>query len=144
MGRMAGLGAEDNETGPFLIRRLEANAGYRPDFYVRWKNLRADNGRLGLFNTPLHKTVVIDDLEARLYRYSEKAGAKSPDTGVPGDPVPGSVASTIHAVARPSRRLPDRRPDAPGTETTAANPLGPGAEDTGRIRERRCTDFVIP
>lgn len=117
---MADLGAEDNETGPFLIRRLEANAGYRPTYYVRWKNLRADNGRLGLFNTPLHKTVVIDDFEARLYRYSDKAAGRSLPECVPAGPARRSVASGPHVVARPARRPPGRRLGSPGAETAAA------------------------
>jgi hypothetical protein len=60
----------ENETGAFSARRLDPEAGYKPAFHVRWKNLCAENGRLGIFKTPLYKTVIVEGLEVKSYRYS--------------------------------------------------------------------------
>jgi hypothetical protein len=58
-----------NETGPLSLGRFDPSAGCRPAFRVAWSNLLAENGRLSVFNTPRYKTVVVDDLDVRLYSY---------------------------------------------------------------------------
>jgi hypothetical protein len=58
-----------NETGPLSLGRFDPSAGCRPAFRVAWSNLLAENGRLSVFNTPMYKTVVVDDLDVRLYSY---------------------------------------------------------------------------
>jgi len=61
-------GDPQRQTGHFFVRRLDDH--HRPAFYLGWRNLSAENGRLGIFKTPLHKTLVIEDLEIRLHHYS--------------------------------------------------------------------------
>ncbi len=61
-------GDPQKQTGHFFVRRLDGH--YRPAFYLGWRNLSAENGRLGIFKTPLHKTLAIEDLEIRLHHYS--------------------------------------------------------------------------
>jgi hypothetical protein len=69
-----------NGTGAFSVRQLDASAGYRPAFSLAWKNMRAENGRLAFFKTPLHKTVTIDGLHVKFYQHSsEDAAARLSD-----------------------------------------------------------------
>jgi len=63
--------ARENETGAVSARRLDPDAGYKPSFEVRWKNLCAENGRLGIFKTPLYKAVIIEGLDVKSYQYSQ-------------------------------------------------------------------------
>ncbi|MEN6425144.1 MAG: hypothetical protein ABFE13_07265 [Phycisphaerales bacterium] len=57
-------------TGACHIRRWDARNGYRPIFCVGWRNMRAENGQLGIFKTPLHKTITVERLAMKCYRYS--------------------------------------------------------------------------
>ena len=57
-------------TGAFFARSLDASAGYQPSFCLGWKNLRAENGRLGVLKTPLHRTVRIDGLQVKFYEHA--------------------------------------------------------------------------
>ncbi|MBN2129837.1 MAG: LPS export ABC transporter periplasmic protein LptC [Sedimentisphaerales bacterium] len=68
---MSELTVTGNETGRFSLRRLDARAGYQPAFYLAWENLQGANGQLGLFKTALHKTIIIEDLEAKFYHYPD-------------------------------------------------------------------------
>lgn len=68
-----------NRTGHFSIRRLNSKAGYKPDFSVSWTDLSVDNGRAGVFRTPLHKTIVIDRLQAKFCRYSAEEEQRTDD-----------------------------------------------------------------
>jgi hypothetical protein len=60
----------ENETGAFSAGRRDPDADYKLAFQVRWKNLCAESGRLGIFKTPLYKTVIIEGLEVKSYQYS--------------------------------------------------------------------------
>jgi hypothetical protein len=62
-----------NETGAFSARRLDPAAGHRPVFCVSWKNMRAENGQVGVFRTALSRTITIDGLQIKSYRYSRAA-----------------------------------------------------------------------
>ncbi len=55
-----------NETGPFVSWRPGALVEARPQYHVRFDNLRAENGRLGFFRTATNKTAWIDNLHATL------------------------------------------------------------------------------
>ncbi len=61
-----------NGTGAFSARRLDADAGYQPAFSLGWKNLHAESGRLGVFKTPLHKVIRIDDLQMEFYEQDQE------------------------------------------------------------------------
>jgi hypothetical protein len=61
------------ETGAFSVRRFDPAAGHRPVFSVSWKNLRAENGRVGVFRTALSRTLAVDGLRIRSYQYSRVA-----------------------------------------------------------------------
>ena len=56
-------------TGAFSAHRLDAAANYQPAFVLGWQNLRAENGRFGIFKTPLHKTIRIDGLQMKFYQH---------------------------------------------------------------------------
>lgn len=72
-----------NGTGAFSARRLDPDAGYQPAFSLGWKNMRADNGRLGIFKTPLHKTIKIDGLQVRFYQYVQGAAEGAVSASLP-------------------------------------------------------------
>lgn len=59
-------------TGVCHMRRWDAANGCRPVINVGWRNLRAENGRLGIFKTPLQKTITIEHLAIDFYRYSHE------------------------------------------------------------------------
>ena len=70
-----------DQTGPFSLRRFDPNEGHRPLVSISWDNLRAENGHFGIFGTPVHRTVVIEDLTAKLYQYaSHEQGGGEPDS----------------------------------------------------------------
>ncbi|UCG56536.1 MAG: hypothetical protein JSU70_16935 [Phycisphaerales bacterium] len=58
-----------NQTGPCWFRRWDPNHNYRPVHFMGFENLRAEDARLGIFKTALHKVVTIDDLQLRLRRH---------------------------------------------------------------------------
>ena len=110
-----------NETGRFSLRRLDAKAGYQPAFYVAWENLEGANGQLGLFNTALHKTIIIDGLEARFYHYPDnETDGKNTAAGPAGPPRHGG--SFLSPAAYGASRSPEsdaRRDDATGAYPTS-------------------------
>ncbi len=110
-----------NETGRFSLRRLDAKAGYQPAFYVAWENLEGANGQLGLFNTALHKTIIIDGLEARFYRYpDDEADGKNTAAGPAGPPRHGGSFLSPAAYGAPRSPESDaRRDDATGAYPTS-------------------------
>ncbi len=64
------LSASDNESGAFSFWRFGDREGRQTGFRISGRNLRLDNGRHGFLRTPLHKTVIFEGLDVRLYRYS--------------------------------------------------------------------------
>jgi len=72
-GAFAGPTPQANETGAFFARRLDPAAGHRPVFSVGWKNMRAENGRVGVFRTLLSRTIFVDGLEIKSFQYSRAA-----------------------------------------------------------------------
>jgi hypothetical protein len=113
-----------NETGPFAIGRADPSAGYKPAFRIAWRNLRAENGRLGVFRTPVYKTVIVDDLDIRLYSYFYPVYAaaapaegpiseaqddarvlrfESPLFASPSNPHSGAAAKMTRSLARSAR-----------------------------------------
>jgi len=84
------------------MRRWDAANGCRPVVNVNWRNLRAENGRLGIFKTPLHKTITIEHLAIDFYRYSH--GNDSEDVwSLPADMVgvPSEAEARDAAAATP-------------------------------------------
>ena len=69
-----------NETGVVTARCLDPDADDKPTLQVRWRNLRIENGRIGVLNTPLCKTVTVEGLEIKSYRHSD---AGTPEGDVP-------------------------------------------------------------
>lgn len=65
-----------NETGAFVAWRRDSDAGYRPAYKVAFDNLRAENGRLGLFRTASHKVVHIDNLHIEFLQTAESRNAE--------------------------------------------------------------------
>lgn len=59
-----------NQIGALSYTRFDPTGNRRPIYFVRFKNLSAENNKLGIFNTGLHKVVKIQDLELRFYRYN--------------------------------------------------------------------------
>jgi len=111
-----------NETGRFSLRRLDAETGYQPAFYVAWENLQGANGQLGLFNTALHKTIIIDGLEAKFYHYpDEEAGGKNTVAG-PAEPT-RHAGFFLSPAAYGAARVPES--DAPGDRAKTAYPTSP-------------------
>jgi hypothetical protein len=84
-----------NQIGAFNYLIWDSNANYRPVFSVHFDNLSAENNKLGVFNTALHKVVKIQDLELKLYRYnSGKATATSkPDISTVSDCINNDLES---------------------------------------------------
>jgi hypothetical protein len=70
----------ENETGAFSARRLDPLAGYRPTFRVSWRNLRSEDGRVGILSTPLCKTVTVEGLQVQSYQYSRADEARQDNT----------------------------------------------------------------
>jgi len=66
----AAFAARQNEIDGFTIWRCDPKANHRPIYSVAFKNLRAENARLGIFKTAAHKVVEIEDLQAEFFRYS--------------------------------------------------------------------------
>lgn len=86
-----------NGTGAFSARRLDAGAGYQPAFFLGWKNMRADNGRLGIFKTPLHKTIRIDGLQVRFYQHVQGAAEGVVSASLPAaSDMPGPQDSDVN------------------------------------------------
>jgi len=56
-----------NGVGVFSIGRMNTETDHRPAFSISGSNLRANNAHHGIFNTPLSKTITIDDLKAALH-----------------------------------------------------------------------------
>jgi hypothetical protein len=61
------------ETGAFCAQRFDSAAGHRPLASVSWRNMRAENGRVGIFRTPLSRTLIVDGLQIKSYQYSPAA-----------------------------------------------------------------------
>ncbi len=58
-----------NGMGGFAAWRYDTKANHRPIYSVAFKNLCAENARLGGFKTAAHKVVEIEDLQAKFFRY---------------------------------------------------------------------------
>jgi len=112
-----------NETGRFSLRRLDAKAGYQPAFYLAWENLQGANGQLGLFKTALHKTIIIEGLEAKFYHYpDDEADDRTGDAGRRGGPAQGG-SSFLSPAAYGASRSPES--DAHGDGEKGAYPTSP-------------------
>lgn len=59
-----------NHLGAIRYTRRDPKENCRPVYSVSFKNLLAENNKLGLFKTALHKVVKIRDLELRFYKYT--------------------------------------------------------------------------
>lgn len=59
-----------NQIGFLRYTRWDPKENYRPIYSISFKNLLAENSRLGIFKTALYKVVKIRDLELRFYEYT--------------------------------------------------------------------------
>lgn len=59
-----------NQLGAISYIRWDPEENHRPVYSVCFKNLRAENNKLGIFKTALHKVVKIRDLTLESYQYS--------------------------------------------------------------------------
>jgi hypothetical protein len=62
-------GLPRNQTGAVRYTRWDPKEAYRPVFSAGFENLLADNNRLGIFKTALHKEVRIQNFQVRLHNY---------------------------------------------------------------------------
>jgi hypothetical protein len=62
--------AHQNGIGGFAAWRYDPKANHRPIYSVAFKNLYAENARLGVFKTAARKVVEIEELQAKFFRYS--------------------------------------------------------------------------
>jgi len=112
-----------NETGRFSLRRLDAQAGYQPAFYLAWENLQGANGQLGLFKTALHKTIIIEGLEAKFYHYpGNETDGNSGTAGLQDRPARGRSSFLSPAAYGASRLL---ESDSRGDGAKVAYPTSP-------------------
>lgn len=59
-----------NQLGTVSYIRWDPKENHRPVYFMCFKNLRAENNKLGIFKTALHKVVKIRDLTLEFYQYS--------------------------------------------------------------------------
>lgn len=87
-----------NQIGALNYRRRDAKQNYRPVCSVRFENLRAENNKLGLFKTALHKVVKIQDLKLKFHRYSSDkvTAGTTPDIF----PAPEGTTTDTRALAK--------------------------------------------
>lgn len=87
-----------NQIGAFNYLRSDPKENYRPICSVRFENLCAENNKLGLFSTALHKVVKIRDLELKVYRYSSDkvTASTTPDIF----PVPDDITTDTRALVK--------------------------------------------
>jgi hypothetical protein len=62
--------ARQNGIGGFAAWRCDPKANHRPIYSVAFKNLCAENARLGVFKTAAYKVVKIEDLQVKFFRYA--------------------------------------------------------------------------
>lgn len=94
-----------NQTGAITYTRWDPEQDYRPVFFVSLKNLCAENNRLGIFKTALHKVVKIRDLELKFYQYTSaettaKTSRDMPNVTSVTKEITTSVRSLIDEVMR--------------------------------------------
>lgn len=61
------LTVQQNGIGTFSMGRLKSDSDRRPAFHISGSNLHAANARHGIFNTPMSKTITIDDLQVKIH-----------------------------------------------------------------------------
>jgi hypothetical protein len=72
------LSPPQNQLGAVRYIRWNPKENHRPVYSMCFKNLRAENNRLGIFKTALHKVVKIRDLTLESYQYpSDKTTAST-------------------------------------------------------------------
>lgn len=59
-----------NQLGAVSYIRWDPKENHRPIYSVHFKNLRAENNKLGIFRTALHKVMKIRGLKLEFYQYS--------------------------------------------------------------------------
>lgn len=85
-----------NQVGSFKYVRQGPRENGGPMYSVYFKNLQAENNKLGIFKTGLNKLVKIQDLQLKIYRYTTHninpttsiAGSKSPKITVDNSSYP--------------------------------------------------------